>query len=92
MSDRIEKVSPSKPVTNDVGYYGQRSGYSDQANSQAFEQQFKQDNEKKEARKEFSETAASAPYVVNLGRATQSLFYKDDSTVKELLKDIHENR
>jgi hypothetical protein len=89
MAERIEKISASKKVTFDVEQYGSKRRFVDD-NGESFRHELKKNLEKKDDKEE-NKDEGSEPYVVNISRATQSLFYEDDSTVKEIIKEINEN-
>ena len=89
MADRIEKITPSKQVTFDVDHFGQRRGNVGDREGN-FQRELKKNIDKDKDKKDESQDNVSEPYVVNISRATQSLFYKDDSAVKEILKDLNE--
>ena len=88
MAERIEKISASKKVTFDVEQYGSKRRFVDD-NGESFRHELKKNLEKKDE-KEKNNDEGSEAYVVNVIRATQSLFYEDDSTVKEIIKEINE--
>ena len=88
MAERIEKISASKKVTFDVEQYGSKRRFVDD-NGESFRHELKKNLEKKDE-KEKNNDEGSEAYVVNISRATQSLFYEDDSTVKEIIKEINE--
>ena len=89
MADRIEKITPSKKVTFDVEQFGQRRvNVGDRDGN--FQRELKKNIDKDKDKKDESADNVSEAYVVNVSRATQSLFYKDDTVVKEILKDLNE--
>ncbi|WP_462332450.1 hypothetical protein [Schwartzia sp. (in: firmicutes)] len=89
MADRIEKITPSKKVTFDVEQFGQRRGNVGDRDGN-FQRELKKNIDKDKDKKDESADNVSEAYVVNVSRATQSLFYKDDTVVKEILKDLNE--
>ncbi len=93
MKGRIEKISPVSSVSFDVARsFEDRRGFAEHGNGQPFQKLLHQALQKKPVVSlSKGESASSEAYVVNVTRATQSLFYQDGAEVKERLEHlIHE--
>ena len=94
MKGRVERISPVRGVAFDVARsFEDRRGFADQSGGQSFQQML--EKAKQTVRKPFvsaksSEAAQSEAYVVNVTRATQSLFYNDETVLEGIGNLIHE--
>ena len=89
MVQRVERVAPTKAVEYDVGRpFEQRHGFSDSKGTGVFSEVLRQTMKKKQ--KKAAEAPVADPYVLDLSRATQSLFYRYGTSIEALRKKIHE--
>ncbi len=94
MKGRVEKISPVQGVAFDVARsFEDRRGFADHNGGQSFRQML--DKAMQTVRKPFasaepSETRLSDAYEVNVTRATQSLFYNDETALKGIGNLLHE--
>jgi hypothetical protein len=94
MKGRVERISPVQGVAFDVARsFEDRRGFADHNGGQSFRQML--DKEMQARRKPLTsakadETGPSEAYVVNVTRATQSLFYKDRSVLEGIGNLLHE--
>ena len=81
MVERIERVARVKGVEYDVGRsFDRKEGYEEQASGKKFSEYFRQ------ARKNQTEVKSTVPeaYRLEIGRATQSLFYEGGMDFRSL--------
>lgn len=94
MKGRVERISPVQGVAFDVARsFEDRRGFADHNGGQSFRQML--DKEMQARRKPLTsaktdEAGSSEAYVVNVTRATQSLFYKDRSVLEGIGNLLHE--
>ena len=90
MEGRVEKISPVNKVAFDVARsFEDRRGFVDHGGGQSFQKLLHQAMQKKPvASSSKSENKPSEAYVVNVTRATQSLFYQDEAIVRERLEKL----
>ena len=89
MVERIEKVAPTKAVEYDVGRpFEQRHGFADSDGTSGFSDMLRQAMKKRPKKKDGM--VVSDPYVLDLNRTTQSLFYREGTSLEVLRKNIHE--
>ena len=94
MKGRVERISPVQGVAFDVARsFEDRRGFADHGGGQSFRQML--DKAIHTARKPFAsagsgEAGESEAYAVDVTRATQSLFYNDDTVLEGIGKLIHE--
>ncbi|MGN0941798.1 MAG: rubrerythrin [Selenomonadaceae bacterium] len=88
---KVEKISRVTPVAYDIGrQYTERRGGAGLADGEAFQHQLDSAMKKKRKMRRTTETeeprgmTVSAPYEVDVTRATQSLFYQDASLLSKL--------
>lgn len=73
MIDRIEKVARVKGVDHDMGRsFDRKEGYEDRGSGKKFSDLFQQESMRQTEKK----SAIPAAYRLEIGRATQSLFYE----------------
>ncbi|MBP5199122.1 MAG: hypothetical protein J6Z82_00525 [Schwartzia sp.] len=94
MKGRVERISPVQGVAFDVARsFEDRRGFADHNGGQSFRQML--DKEMQTMKKTLAsvgtdETGPSDAYVVNVTRATQSLFYEDGTVLKRIGNLLHE--
>ncbi len=91
MKGRVEKISPVSGVSFDVARsFEDRRGFADHGSRQSFQKMLDQAMQRKAVSSAEGKDNKSAPeaYVVNVTRATQSLFYKDGAGVRERLGNL----
>ncbi len=95
MKGRVERISPVQGVAFDVARsFEDRRGFADHNGGQSFRQML--DKAMQTVRKPLTTAKSSeaAPpsdaYVLNVTRATQSLFYKDGTVLEGIGNLIHE--
>ena len=94
MKGRVERISPVQGVAFDVARsFEDRRGFADHNGGQSFQQML--NKAMHTARKPFAsakpnESGPSDAYVVNVTRATQSLFYDDGTVLEGIGNLIHE--
>ena len=94
MKGRVERISPVQGVAFDVARsFEDRRGFADHSGGQSFRQML--DKAMQTVRKPFAsaekgEAKPSDAYVVNVTRATQSLFYNDGTALEGIGNLLHE--
>ncbi len=94
MKGRVERISPVHGVAFDVARsFEDRRGFADQSGGQSFRHML--EKAMHTARKPFAsagtgDAVQSDAYVVNVTRATQSLFYKDETVLEGIGNLLHE--
>ena len=94
MKGRVERISPVQGVAFDVARsFEDRRGFADHNGGQSFRQML--DKAMQTVRKPFAsvekgEAKPSDAYVVNVTRATQSLFYNDGTALEGIGNLLHE--
>ena len=90
MKGRVEKVTPVNRVAFDVARsFEDRRGFADHGGGHSFKNMLRQAMQKRLiASSGKSENKPSEAYVVNVTRATQSLFYQDEAVVRERLEKL----
>lgn len=94
MKGRVEKISPVQGVAFDVARsFEDRRGFADHNGGHSFRQML--DKAMQTVRKPFASAESSEPklsdaYEVNVTRATQSLFYNDETALKGIGNLFHE--
>ena len=94
MKGRVERISPVQGVAFDVARsFEDRRGFADHGGGQSFRQMLgkaMQTARKPFASAESGETVVSDAYAVDVTRATQSLFYNDETVLEGIGNLIHE--
>ena len=94
MEGRVERISPVHGTAFDVARsFEDRRGFADHGGGQSFRQML--DKAMHSVRKPFasakpSESKPTEAYVVNVTRATQSLFYNDGTALERIETLLHE--
>ena len=94
MKGRVERISPVQGVAFDVARsFEDRRGFADHNGGQSFRPML--DKEIRTRRKPLTsagteDAGLSDAYVVNVTRATQSLFYKDGTVLEGIGSLLHE--